>query len=234
MTSLTEQNQNLGMVLPNLVNYPIANTVAWTVSLPRRHQIDMVDVHPHPVTAKRREWLYWFELGPRAQWNFIKYCYLPSLFKYCGITKCYVVGEINKRKDVHAHAIIYSDDPEWDVATFISFCSHHVNALNIHHHKNEHRLNFIHTVKDKYYDRSLEYDWYEYIMKYNHIFRKMIPYYIGANVKSTILSSETCNGSTNDENATDPEGPGSDPKAEACRKQGNHKSCRKKTRSLFD
>ncbi len=227
------ENLSLGKVFPNfpnLVNYPINKTVAWTVSLPRRYEVCMCRIRPKPLTKKRRKWMFWYEMEPEAQWNFLKYIYLPQIFKYCRITKCYVTGELNTSKDVHAHAIIYSDDVEWDVATYISKCSHYVVSLDIHHHKNEKRLNCIHAVKSKI-EIGKDMDWYEYILKEKN---KMIPYTIGENVKPTVFQTEACDGSPNDENATDTKRSGSNKKAKKGGEQSHHKSCREETRSLLN
>ncbi len=154
----------LGTVSPpiTLQDYPIANTVAWTISIPRNHKVPIALVRPKPDTSKRRKSLMYKEMTNEAQWNFIAYHYAPPLFKYCEIVKMHMFPEINSSKDVHAHCIIYCNDPAWECNTFIRKCSHHANPLYIHRHRNEKRLNYIHTVRDAPYG-CLE--WVDYVQK---------------------------------------------------------------------
>ncbi len=155
---------SLGTVLPKLTlkDYPVHRTVAWTISLPRKHQIDITELRPKPITIKRRKWMYWFELENVVQWNWLKDHYIPNVFRYCLIDQCHVFPEKNKMKDIHAHAIILSVNPEWDADDFIRKCSHHSVPLMIHHHKNEKRLNFIHSIK---FADSGELEWVDYVQK---------------------------------------------------------------------
>ncbi len=160
----TFETDTLGTVSPKLTleDYPVAKSVAWTISIPRGHKVPIALVRPKPNTNKRRKSLLYREMTSEAQWNFIAFTYAPNLFKYCGLKKMHMFPEINKKLDVHAHCIIYSEDPEWDCNVFIKKCSHHDNALFIHRHKNEKRLNYIHTIKPAPYG-CLE--WVDYCQK---------------------------------------------------------------------
>ncbi len=168
---------SLGIVFPpfTLGDYPVANTVAWTISLPRNHHIAMSKIQPPPRTFGKRDSLMWKEMTPRMQWNFVKYTYGPALFKYCGIDKMVMYPELNKKGDIHAHCAIWSDDPEYDVMEYRKFCSHHINSLYIHRHKNEHRLNYIHTITDAHCGKL---EWIQYIQKQRYKLKSLSPYIV--------------------------------------------------------
>ncbi len=158
-----KQNEDLGIVLPNLGEYPIKRSIGWTTSIPDNYFIPMVKIHPKPRTPYKMG-MPWRLLSQTAQWNFFKMYYFPDLLKYCGVGRCVFFPELNKKKRIHAHGVIYSEDPEWDAMEFIQFCTHHENCVKIHGGKNMDKLNKIHTIKDKD-EVGKPYQWVEYVRK---------------------------------------------------------------------
>ncbi len=172
---MKKQNEDLGIVLPHkvaLFNYPIKNSIGWTISLPRNVLIPISQIRPKPDVKKGTIFLNWYKMTIEAQWNYIVGEYVPDLFKYCHIKKMHMFPELNKRRDIHAHCVIFSDDPEWDVMIFTKKCSHHWNSQRIHKGKNEARLNCIHTIES----RPIE--WVDYIQKDCKRFKHLKPFII--------------------------------------------------------
>lgn len=163
----------LGIVLPDyptLEEYPREQSVAWTVSLPDKVVIPMSKINPKPPTGVTKHGhpkslppgMHWKNMDPWMQMNYIKYEYLPELFKYCQIEYYHVYFELNKKGRVHAHAVIYSESPDWDAHVFRAKCRHHATAVCIHLGRNEAKLNFIHTITDPDVGDP---EWVDYIYK---------------------------------------------------------------------
>ncbi len=154
----------------NLKEYPRDQSIAWTISLPERVVIPMTKINPKPpyeLTKKGRpkplaEGMKWKNMSQDMQHNYIKYEYTPDLFKYCGINYFHMFFELNKRGMVHAHAVIYSDTPGWDVHVYRAKCRHHSNAVCIHLGQNESKLNSIHLITEP---DAGDPEWVDYIYK---------------------------------------------------------------------
>ncbi len=163
MEKYIEANRPLGIGLPNLVDYPIKKSIGWTISIPERHFVPLKEIKPKPDTCYVKGMTY-RQMSPETQWNWIKNYYCPDLLRYCKLGQFHMFPEVNKKGYVHAHLVIRSEDPKWDVFVFIAKCKHHVNCVNVHGGKNMSKLNFIHTIKE------LPLQWVDYIQKdyYTH------------------------------------------------------------------
>ncbi len=156
---------SLGTSPPNkaalLKEYPIEHSIAWTIAFLSKVKIPVKNIRPKSA-LKGAHNLKWDMMTQMQQWNYIKYVYVPGITQTAGFTRYTGYPELHSSGNVHCHIVIYSVNPQWDCLQFRRLCSQHTLCVKVHVGKNEHRLNFIHTVKESGKDGK---SWLDYITK---------------------------------------------------------------------